>query len=152
MSSDKSPPQSNLLALLLNTAKAYREDIETHLATANGIPEVMHELNGGQRRLLTLIPPNGARGTELAERAGMTKQALGQLAAGLEQAALIRAVEDPADRRARVWVLTDDGNEAAAATRKTIQAVETKWRRKLGAADYDRLSDILNRATEGPSS
>lgn len=136
----------SLMVLLFRAFQAFRADIDHHLDTAPHLPRVLRELNGGQRRLLTLIPAEGARGTELADRAGMSKQALGQLAAGLQSAGLIRAEPDRADGRARVWTLTPAGTKAAHAARSTLEAVEAQWRARLGAHDYDKLIGVLTRS------
>jgi DNA-binding MarR family transcriptional regulator len=146
MKSGKGTAPENLMVLLMRAAQAFRADIDDHLQCTPGIPGVLRELNGGQRRLLTLIPATGARGTELADRAGMSKQALGQLAASLEHAGLIRAEPDRLDGRARIWKLTSAGTKAANAACSTLQAVESRWRARLGPRNYDKLAGILTRA------
>lgn len=151
MNSGKGAGGENLLVLLMRSVQEYRADIEQHLRTTPGVPRVLRELNGAQRRLLTLIPADGARGTDLAERAGISKQALGQLATGLEEAGLVRAEPDTSDRRARIWKLTSAGAKSAAAARATIQAVEDRWSAHLGTQDYERLTAILQR-TSSPTS
>jgi DNA-binding MarR family transcriptional regulator len=145
MNSGKGTGSENLMALLMRASQAFRADIDDHLRSTPGVPGVLRELNGGQRRLLTLIPATGARGTDLADRAGMSKQALGQLAAGLEDAGLIHAEPDRLDRRARIWKLSPAGTKAANAARTTLHAVETQWRARLGPRDYDKLASILTR-------
>lgn len=147
MKSGKGALGENLLVLLMRSVQEFRADIEQHLDTTSGVPRVLRELNGAERRLLTLIPAEGARGTDLADRAGMSKQALGQLAAGLEEAGLVHAETDPSDRRARIWKLTGAGGKSAAAARATIEAVEARWSAHLGQRDYERLIAILRRTS-----
>jgi len=146
MNHGKGDAADNLMVLLFRAFQAFRSDIDNHLATTPGMPGVLRELNGGQRRLLTLIPADVARGTDLAALAGVSKQALGQLAVGLEAAGLIRADPDRADGRARVWSLTPAGAKTARAARSTLNAVEAQWRARLGANDYDKLVDIVTRS------
>ena len=62
--------------------------------------------------------------TDLAERVGMTKQALGEFANALEERGLLESVRDPADRRVRILRLTDDGRVAVAASERVIAEVE----------------------------
>lgn len=143
MNSGKSVDPDSLMVLLFRSFQAFRADVDHYLDTAHGVPAVLRELNGGQRRLLTLIPTDGARGTELADKAGISKQALGQFASGLEAAGLIRAESDPADRRARIWRLTPAGTRTARAARATLEAVEAQWRKRLGARHYENLAAIL---------
>lgn len=55
------------------------------------------------------IDPEGSRITELAERAQMTKQAMGELLRHLAERGYVEIGVDPSDRRARRVVLTDRG-------------------------------------------
>ena len=55
------------------------------------------------------IPASGIRLTELAARAGMTKQAMAELVAEIERRGYIRRTTDPADRRAKIIEFTDEG-------------------------------------------
>jgi DNA-binding MarR family transcriptional regulator len=138
--------QDSALALLIRAARAFRDDIETVLlADEDATSSILRELRGGQRRLLTLIPITGARGTDLANRLGITKQALGELAVGLENAGLLTAVADPTDGRARIWRLTPAGEIAADAARRVLATVEAGWRDLVGARDYDHLIRTLRR-------
>jgi DNA-binding MarR family transcriptional regulator len=137
--------QESALFLLLRAAAAFREDIEAVIATEPRVPDVLRRLHGGQRRLLTLIPPAGARGTDLAARAGITPQSLGEFAAGLAEVGLVAASVDPGDRRARLWRLTPDGERAARAALEVIASVESAWRDMLGDRDYERLIATLRR-------
>src|SRR3954454_2159653 len=59
--------------------------------------------------LLSNIDLAGSSVTEAAERAGITKQAMGRLATELEGAGYIRVQSDPKDARARVLRLTRAG-------------------------------------------
>lgn len=52
---------------------------------------------------------HGARLTDLAQAAGMTKQAMGALVTQCEAWGLVRRQDDPADARARRVVFTDTG-------------------------------------------
>ena len=49
------------------------------------------------------------RVTDLADRVGMTKQALGEFANDLEERGLLETVRDPADRRVRILRPTGAG-------------------------------------------
>jgi len=59
--------------------------------------------------LLVNLDADGTRIVALAERAGMTKQSMGQLVADLEQKGYVARSADPLDRRAVQVVLTDAG-------------------------------------------
>jgi len=55
------------------------------------------------------LPPQGARLTELAQRAGMTKQAMAALVTQCEAWGMVRREDDPRDARARRIVFTASG-------------------------------------------
>jgi DNA-binding MarR family transcriptional regulator len=101
------------------------------------------ELRGSHRRILQMIPPNGARITDLARVANMTKQSLGELIDGLEQSGLVASRQSPTDGRVRIVSRTQAGDDVAAASQKVIAAVERQWRSELGAARFDAMKAAL---------
>lgn len=133
------------LALLADAYDLFRQELEVELAGARRAPH-LEGIRGSQMRLLQLTPPEGLSATRLATRAGMTKQALGELAAGLEARGLLESVSDPGDRRLRIWRPTDLGHEVSAMADELIATVERRWRRRIGAADWDAFRETLIRA------
>ncbi|MGZ5403506.1 MAG: MarR family winged helix-turn-helix transcriptional regulator [Nocardioides sp.] len=108
-------------------------------------------LRPSQLRLLSLTPADGMRVTDLAERVGMTKQALGEFANDLEERGLLESVRDPADRRVRILRPTRQGRQAVAAGELVITELEAQWRDRLGARKWDRLRSLLQEtAALGP--
>ena len=101
------------------------------------------ELRGSHRRLLQMIPPEGIRITDLARRADMTKQALGEFMDWLEQAGFVASGRAPADGRVRLITRTEQGDAAAIEAQRAIDAVERGWRREIGAARYDAMKQVL---------
>lgn len=103
-------------------------------------------LRSSQLRLLSLTPADGLTVTALAERVGMTKQALGEFANDLEARGLLESVRDPGDRRVRILRPTVAGLAAVEDGDRLIREVEQRWRERLGARDWDRLRELLVRA------
>lgn len=101
------------------------------------------ELRGNQRRILSMIPPDGARITDLARLAAMTKQSLGEVIDGLEQSGFVASRRSAADGRIRIVSRTQAGNDVVAASRKAIDVVEQEWRTEIGAARYAAMMDAL---------
>ena len=66
----------------------------------------LHPARPSQIKILALIPDDGANITELANRAGMTKQALGELVDGLEDGGYAVASRLKTDRRVRIVTRT----------------------------------------------
>jgi len=67
------------------------------------------DLRSTHTTLLSNINLSGSTVTEAADRAGVTKQAMGRLATELADAGYITVRSDPADARARVLHLTKRG-------------------------------------------
>jgi DNA-binding MarR family transcriptional regulator len=88
---------------------------------------------------------DGLRLTDLAKRAGMTAQSMGELVDDLERKGYLERREDPSDRRAKRIYLTPKGTANADAGRLATQAVEVTLRRLLGALPYDQLRESLSR-------
>jgi DNA-binding MarR family transcriptional regulator len=94
-------------------------------------------------RLLELIPNSGARITDLAEIAGMTKQGLGQHVDYLQERGYTESERLPNDRRVRLVRRTGRGDEAVAFSQAAIARVEQEWRDQLGPDKYELVRSAL---------
>ena len=93
------------------------------------------------------IEPDGSRLTDLAERAHMTKQSVGEVATELEQRGYLERVPDPTDGRAKIIRLTERGREAQALGRGIIDEIEAEWAERFGAERVAALRDALEAIT-----
>ncbi|HOB67592.1 MarR family winged helix-turn-helix transcriptional regulator [Ottowia sp.] len=78
------------------------------------------------------LPLAGARLTELARMAGMTKQAMGDLVDQCEAWGLVARQPDPLDARARRIVFTPTGLDWLAAFRAALTQAEAEFRAAVG--------------------
>jgi DNA-binding MarR family transcriptional regulator len=78
------------------------------------------------------LPLAGARLTELARMAGMTKQAMGDLVDQCEAWGLVARQPDPRDARARRIVFTPTGLDWLAAFRAALTQAEAEFRAAVG--------------------
>lgn len=101
------------------------------------------DLRGSHFRLLSMIPDGGARITDLAETAAMTKQALGQLVDYLQERGYVESVRNEQDRRVRLVRRTARGTEARDLALEAIARVEATWRDELGERRYAALREAL---------
>ncbi|MCF6466859.1 winged helix-turn-helix transcriptional regulator [Nonomuraea sp. MG754425] len=90
------------------------------------------------------IDAEGSRLTTLAERAGLTKQAIGELVSDLEEHGYVERVSDAGDRRAKIIRLTEQGWQAQVAAGRILADIERRWSRHLGG---DQVA-VLRRALE----
>src|SRR6266480_3349493 len=105
------------------------------------------ELTPAQARALLLVDRTGTSLTELARRAGVTKQAMMQMVDDLQEAGFVRRTPDPADARAKAVRLTSRGVRQRALARQAVQMVESRIRRGLGPRRYAALRSALEDLT-----
>jgi DNA-binding MarR family transcriptional regulator len=89
--------------------------------------------------LSPFIDAAGTRNSELAERAGVSKQAIGKIVKEYEQIGLL--VRDPDERDGRAWRvrITDEGLRQLAQTHRVVARIEQHYESLIGAA---RLADM----------
>ncbi len=93
------------------------------------------------------IEADGSRLTDLAERAHMTKQSVGEVVSELELRDYLERVPDPSDGRAKIIRLTERGREAQALGREIIDEIEQEWAERFGAERVAALRDALEAVT-----
>ena len=92
-------------------------------------------------------PESGSRLTELAERANMTKQSVGEVTSDLEQRGYLERVADPSDGRAKIIRLTQQGREAYLMGRRLIDELERDWAERYGEERLAALREALEAVT-----
>jgi DNA-binding MarR family transcriptional regulator len=107
------------------------------------------DLTPTQARTLLLVDRAGTRLTELASRAGVTKQAMMQLVDELQASGCLRRTPDPADARAKMVRLTARGLRQRALARQAVASVEARVKRWLGLRRYEAFRAILEELVEG---
>jgi DNA-binding MarR family transcriptional regulator len=91
------------------------------------------------------IDPEGSRLSELAHRANMTPQAMGELVDQLESLGYLVRRPDPRDRRAKLIVLTARGKACVEAAQVTIAELEDEISRRLGEQGHRQLRLLLEK-------
>jgi len=86
---------------------------------------------------------SGTQITTIAERAGMTKQAMGQLASDLEAKGYIRKSKDPEDRRAFIIQFTKLGEKALHAAYDIKVIIENEFKALLGRKNFAELQKTV---------
>lgn len=108
-----------------------------------------HALRASHNHVLRhLDADTGTRASVIAERAGLTRQAITQIVDELEAAGVVERVPDPADGRAKLVVYTERGRASFGGSRALIAAIEDRWRAELGAARFDELRAALRELTQ----
>lgn len=126
--------RASLGQLLLRSARLLDERAFSRLAQ-RGAP-------GVRRAHLALLPHidlGGTRLTDVAERARVTKQAVGQLVEELEAMGVVERTPDPEDRRAKRVRFTPSGIKALLHGLGVLQELEDELTRSLGQKQMSSL-------------
>lgn len=89
------------------------------------------------------LKPEGSRVTELAREARMTKQSMGELVSYLEKHGYVQRRPDPCDRRARVVVMTEKGQNGYRAAAERVAEIEAAVAGYLGEERLEELTGSL---------
>jgi DNA-binding MarR family transcriptional regulator len=89
--------------------------------------------------LLSNIDLTGSSVTAAAERAGISKQAMGRLASELEDASYIRVRSDPEDARVRYLQLTKSGQQLMLDSLEVMAELERRYAEAIGRAQLGAL-------------
>jgi len=98
--------------------------------------------------LLANLDIEGTRITVLAERAGMTKQSMGELVHDLEQKGYVQRAADPVDKRATIIRFTEAGCRYLVDAYEIKQEIEREYAVILGADGMNQLREFLKALTE----
>jgi DNA-binding MarR family transcriptional regulator len=100
--------------------------------------------------VLRFPSPHGARPGVLAERAGMSKQAMNRLLGSLEDLGYIVRSDARDEARARIVHFTKRGHAAYAKVLDVLRDIEREWSVELGPKDFIHLKELLCRVWESP--
>lgn len=117
---------------------------------------IIRELNAAGFKGLSLAhmavlrfpSPDGVRPGVLAERAGMSKQAMNRLLGALEELGYLMRSDAPGEGRARIVHFTRRGYEAYAKIVAVLRKIEREWKAELGPRDFAKLKKLLFRVWE----
>ena len=108
------------------------------------------ELRLPHMAVLQFPGPDGVRPSILAERAGMSKQAMNQLLRSLEGLGYIVRSDVPDHRRARLVRFTKRGKAAYSKIHDILRDIEREWSTELGPKQFAQLKEVLLRVWESP--
>lgn len=132
------------LSFLLRTAHtAMNREVFRRLAERG-----VGDLDVASRHIFPHLRPGGTRLTEIAERADLTKQAVGYLVDLLEARGYVERVPDPTDRRAKLVRWTERGLEQDRIAMESFAETERRWAESLGAGEVAKLREVLERVVD----
>jgi len=132
-------------ALLRVPAQAIHRRIIKELNAAG-----FEELRVPHMAALQFPGPDGVRPGMLADRAGMSKQAMNQLLRSLDALGYITRSDTPDEGRARIVRLTRRGRAAYAKIHEVLRRIEHEWSAELGPKHFTQLKELLFRVWQSP--
>ncbi len=122
-----------------------------HRRIVNGLNAAgFEDLRVPHMAVLQFPGPDGARPGVLAERAGISKQAMNQLLRSLEALGYLSRSDAPDEGRARIVRLTKRGRAAWAKIHEILRDIEREWAAELGPEHFRRLKQLLLRVWVSP--
>jgi DNA-binding MarR family transcriptional regulator len=127
MSNGRMPPEQRtraitLIALVRSVARLMVDELIARLHAAG-----YTDMTAAQHVVFENLDPDGTRLTTLAQRAGMTRQAMTELVNALRRNGYLELRPDPTDGRARLVHLTSRGKAAVRVAISEIAAIEARW-------------------------
>jgi DNA-binding MarR family transcriptional regulator len=130
------PPDGFLIGSLLSAVAAELEQRVLDGYRAAGFTDI----RAVHAHIFRLLPPEGCRVTELAERAYSSKQAIGYLVEYLEDHGYVERVPDPNDGRAQIVRRTERGWEVNRTAWRLVRQIQNEWAQQLGE---ERMASMI---------
>jgi DNA-binding MarR family transcriptional regulator len=130
--------RKSLVHPLAFLANDFREQIRLHLK-ARG-----HRLQTAHAKILVHLDMEGTRLTELARRAGISKQAMGKLVNELEAIGYVERAVDDSDGRAWKIGFTPKGLALLKDSGEIVEEIWQEYAKLMGEKRLERFRDELN--------
>jgi len=130
--------------LLRDGAAAVDAEVKSALAERG-----FAEIQPGHHTVLRHLGEDGARPSELAAQAGVSRQAVTKTVDDLERVGLVEREPDPADGRGVVVRLTPRGLAALQVARTRGKELERRFASQIGARQWRTVRDGLEALFDG---
>ena len=106
------------------------------------------ELKPAHNAVFATLSPNGSRAAVMAERAGMTRQSMGEVIRELVALDILEMRPDPSDGRAKLVMYSDHGRSVARDGYEHLREMERRFAEEFGEREYDIARDVLSRVAD----
>lgn len=100
--------------------------------------------------LIANLDASGDQITSIADKAGISKQAMGQIANDLENKGYVKKTKSLSDKRAYLIEFTDHGKDALRAAYDVKVIIEDEYKTLLGIDNVETLRALLGVLISGP--
>lgn len=136
------PPHTPLIALVERLGLVLQRDMVSSGHDA-GFPELKHSHNS----VFGFLSSQGSHASDMAARAGVTRQSMGEIVRDLVSLGIVEMTTDPDDRRAKLVTYTRYGLKSARAGYQHIIELEKQFAEEFGDKQYEIVRDVLERLT-----
>ncbi len=142
MSREK-PDRKPLIGLVHSADRAF----QTHMVR-EAVSRGRADIKPAHNQVFGTLGFEGDRSANLATRAGITRQAMGEVIRDLVDIGILEMVPDPQDRRAKIVRYTEHGRTVAGEGYRHLVDLEDRFTEEFGAEGYEALRSALQRITE----
>lgn len=133
----------NFGRLLLNAFRYFEQGLLVRMHAAG-----YDEIRRVHLAVLRQVDFAGTRVTVLADRVGVTKQAMSQFLGECESLGLLERRADPTDGRAKLVYFTARGREFMSNVKRVVYSTEKEIIATLGATEVERLREGLKKLAD----
>lgn len=134
------PDRKPLIALVDRANRAMQADM---LRTAHDRGHL--ELKAAHNSVFATLSEDGSRAADMATRAGITRQSMGEVIRDMVDLGLLEMRPDPEDRRAKLVTYTEHGRGVAGHGLEHIVELEQRFVEEFGEQEYFLVRDVLSR-------
>ncbi|WP_410790839.1 MarR family transcriptional regulator [Kribbella sp. C-35] len=134
------PDRKPLIGLVERANRALQADM-VRRAHAAGHTEVKMAHNS----VFGFLHPDGARAADMAARAGITRQSMGEVIRDMVALGLLEMRSDPNDGRAKVVDYSEHGRSVAGDGFRYLIELERRFEEEFGEQEYAVVRDVLER-------
>jgi DNA-binding MarR family transcriptional regulator len=129
-----------LIALIDRANRALQADM-VQTGHRRGHPE----LKPAHNSVFGTLQEEGSRAADMAARAGITRQSMGEVIREMVGLGILEMREDPEDRRAKLVTYTDHGSWVAKDGYEHLIELEERFVEEFGEEEYNITRDVLGR-------
>jgi len=107
-----------------------------------------HRLRLAHNAVFGHLPLEGGRASDIAARAGITKQSMGEVVRELVELGLLEMTPDPSDRRAKLVTYTERGRAVALDGKRYLADLERRFAQEFGEQKYAHAREVLEKVIE----
>jgi DNA-binding MarR family transcriptional regulator len=101
------------------------------------------EIRLAHNAVFSTLYGEAARTSDMAARAGITKQSMGEVVRELADLGILEVRPDPDDRRAKLVTYTDRGIDVTVDGRRYLEQLEERFVEQFGKDDYETARRVL---------